>query len=70
MSFKPTHEIITEDGETMKLMLVDGCAYQGHEWAESMISDITYDGSWKRNDRPFKVESKKVETEIEPDDFR
>lgn len=69
MNFKPTHELTTENGETIKIMMVGNYAYQGHEWAESMISEITYDGSWKINGEPFNVTAKPPQPE-DPDDFR
>jgi hypothetical protein len=69
VNFKPTHEITTADGETIKIMLVGECAYQGNEWAESMAAEITNDGSWKRNGRPLNAMVKKANPD-EPEDYR
>lgn len=47
VNFEPTHELTTELGETITVMLVDGAAYQAHEWIESMAADITNYGIWE-----------------------
>lgn len=70
MKFEPTHELKTDEGEIIRVMLLGDCAYQGHEWADCMAASITNDGSWKKNGKPFMVEAKKAESEIEPDDLR
>jgi hypothetical protein len=59
-----------ENGETIMVRLVDTAAYQAYEWSESMAAEITYDGSWKKNEKNISVAVKEAVNNREPDDFR
>lgn len=64
MSFKPTHIIKTETGDTIRLMLVGEEAYMGHEWAESTIADYRFEkGMWTCKGKPAKIKAEAVTEE-------
>jgi len=64
VSFKPTHIIKTETGDTIRLMLVGEEAYMGHEWAESAVSDYRLEqGMWTCKGKPAKIKAEAVTEE-------
>ena len=54
-TFRPTHRITLDSGETLDVMLVDGAAYQQCEWDADANADyeLTDDGRWLFQGQPF-----------------